>query len=240
MESNAENNLVEKMIEAGVKEVVIRKGEALQLFPKKLVKINGAIDAPSRFVEARSSEFNTLKSHTLIDRDNKKITLIVNEDSNTDNIIVEGVIEVAKDFVNLGINQSKGYSPAELSQKLKMLRSFFPSKGEHAIIVSTLRNLKAKVKADLDKMDDQRGNVTQNFTQAVESNMPEQFTMEMPLIKGGINYSFPVMILLEVSNNEITCFLESVDAQEIMDNVSSVKIDEEIEKIKNFTCIIEK
>lgn len=240
MENNHENNLVEKMVEQEVKEVTIRRGEALQLFPKKQLRISGAIDAPSRFVEARNTEFNLLKSHTLIDRDNKKITLIVNEDSHEENIIVEGVIEVAKDFINLGINQNKGYSPAELSQKLKMLRSFFSSKGEHATIVHTLRNLKAKVKADLDKLDDQRGNVTQNFTQAVESNMPEQFSMEMPLIKGGVNYSFPVMILLEVSNNEITCFLESVDAQEIMDNVSSVKIDEEIEKIKNYTCIIEK
>jgi len=240
MENNHENNLVEKMVEQGVKEVTIRRGEALQLFPKKSVRINGAIDAPSRFIEARNTEFDTLKSHTLIDRDNKVITLIINEDSHEGDVVVEGKIEIAKDFKDLGINQGKSYSPAQLSQRLKMLRAFFPSKVEHATIVNTLRNLKAKVKSDLDKLDDQRGNVTQNFTQAVESNMPESFSMEMPLIKGGINYSFPISILLEVNNTEITCFLESVDAQEILDNVSSAKIDEEIEKIKNYTCVIEK
>lgn len=232
--------IVKTMLDKGITEVVIREGKALELSNPIPVSIKGAIDAPSRFVEKRQGLFKPTESHTLVDRQNKFIKLIVNETDPLYRATISGQIEISKDFEALGINAGKQYKPQELSKKLKMLKSYFPDIVEYSKIVQALKNLNAKVSKDMQDLNDERGNTTKSMVQVVESNCPENFTMKLPLFKGNYeNVEIEIEILLEVVSSEIYCYLESVDAQMTMDQLSSALIDEEIEKIKEFTTIIE-
>lgn len=235
-----ENSHFKLEVKEGVQELVIREGDALPLFPTKQVEISGAIDAPSRFIAKRNTEFNPLKSHVLINRDNQSIELIINEDSHTELIKVTGELKISKDFTKLGINSGKEYSPNELSQTLKMMRSFFTSLADWTNIVHTLKNLKAKVNKSIEDSSDDRGNKTVNFNQVVESNMPDSFELNLCLIKGEPNYTISIDVLLEAKNHDIVCYLESIEAQDLMTEITNSRIDEEIIKIQDFTTVIEK
>lgn len=233
--------VVQTMIEKDVKQVVILQGNAPDQHNNQPVSITGNIDAPSRFIEGRKLDFNDSRKHCKVSKTDGVITLFLNEQSVVDRYVIQGKIEIAKKFKDLAINNDKhGYSPVELANKLKLLRSLFISNISHAEICATLRNLKAKVNSDIEKLDDRKGNVTDNFKQTVESNMPHSIVLKLPLLEGEEPIEIEVNVVLEANGNaEIKCYLESIDAAELIESQFAERVNQEIEKIKDFVTVIE-
>jgi len=232
---------VEELVLEGVKEVVIRKGSAMTLHHPDNVSISGIISSPSKFIKDRNEDFEKNKSYCVVNRENKRINLILNEQYVHGNYEIIGTIKVGSKFTALGINNSeKVYTPMELSKKLKFMRSIFESKAEHASIVNALRQIKAKLKQSIEAEDDNRGNVKGSFEQTLESNVPEKFTLVLPLLEGEEKSKFEVNVLIEGSDyNGLRCYLESVDAADMIEEAVDKRIDEEIELIKDFAVVIE-
>ena len=231
--------IAQKLIEQGQKSVVILTGTAPEQFNNRPIEINGNIDAPSRFIEGRKDDFEDITRYCKVSKTDGKIHLIINEQSVVDKYEIIGQIQVAKKFKNLAINENKAYSPEELSNKLKLLRNLFPSNLEHATICGTLRNLKAKINADIEKADDRKGNVERNFKQTVESNMPDAITLKIPLLEGEPAVEIQVNIILEANGNSgINCYLESIDAAELIETLFEQRVEEEVEKIKDWVTVI--
>lgn len=51
------------------------------------------------------------------------------------------------------------------------------------ILVSTLKNFKAKVNQDIERSKEENGNKTDNYSQVVDSNLPKSFKLNIPLFK---------------------------------------------------------
>lgn len=233
--------IAKTMIQEGVKEITILQGDAPAQHNNKPVTILGTISAPANFIEGRREDFKDSRRHCLVSKTDGIISLVLNEQSVVDKYIIQGKIEVAKKFTALGINNDKqGYSPEELANKLKLLRNLFVSNLEHSNVCSTLRNLKAKINADIEKTNDRKGNVTENFKVALESNMPDAVTLKIPLLEGEEPVTIEVNVILELDGGSlIKCYLESIDAAELIEEQFKLRVEEEIEKIKDFVTIIE-
>jgi hypothetical protein len=233
--------LAAQALAMGVNTLVVLEGDAPEQHNNLPVNLSGNIDAPSRFVEGRKADFTDAKRHCLVSKTEGKITLVLNEQSVTDKYVVQGKIEVAKKFKALGINDDRaGYLPEELANKFKLLRSMFVSNLEHAKICTTLRNLKAKVNKDLEQTNDRKGNVTLSFKQVVESNMPDSIKLQIPLLEGEEPVSIDVSVILEAEGGSlIKCYLESIDAAELIEQQFAQRVTEEVEKLKDFVTIIE-
>lgn len=223
-----------------VKEIIFRTGEAKKEFNKAPLVVAGNINAPSKFLEQRKGLYYANRSNCLVSKSKGSIVLTVNEDDPETKKEISGKIEISQLFQKLGINNSsKSYSPNELASAFKLLRSIFESKADHLRIVKSLQNLKAKVKQDLDNQDDKRGNIASSFTQTVEANIPESFKLILPLIEGEEAKKIEVYVSLEASSShDINCFLESMDAAEIVDQVREARIDEEVNKLEGLTTIL--
>lgn len=231
---------ISTMIENQVKQLTILTGNAVEQHNPKPVDISGNIDAPSRFIEGRQSEFVLSNRHCLVSKTDGIIKLIINEQSVVDKYTITGKIEISKKFRKLGINSDVSYKPEELANKLKLLRSLFVSNLEHATICNTLRNLKTKINRDIEKANDQKGNVTNNFRQTVESNMPDSIKLLIPLLEGEDPVEIELNVILEAEGgSEIKCHLESIDAAELIESQFTERVNQEIEKIKSFVTIIE-
>lgn len=232
--------IAQTAIEKGITSLVVLKGKAPEQFNNQPITIVGTISAPARFIEGRREDFKNTNKHCLVSKTDGLIRLVLNEQSVADKYIVQGQIEISKKFKSLGINlDNVHYSPEELANKLKLLRSMFVSNMEHASICATLRNLKAKVNADIDKADDRKGNVTKNFKQTVESNMPDAIKLKLPLLEGEDPIEIEVNVILEAHGSDIKCSLESIDASELIETQFAERVNQEIEKIKDFVTIIE-
>lgn len=227
-------------IEKGISTLVVLEGKAPEQHNDQPVNIIGNISAPSAFIQGRSEDFIKSRKHCMVSKTDGIITLVLNEQSVTDKYTIVGKIEVAKKFNALGINKdSITYSPEELANKLKLLRSMFVSNMEHASICTTLRNLKAKVNAQIESANDRKGNVTENFKQTVVSNMPDSIKMKLALLEGEEPIEIEVNVILEAYGSEIKCSLESIDAAELIETQFAQRVNQEIEKIKDFVTIIE-
>lgn len=233
------SELATHAIENGISTVVLLEGQAPEQYNPKSVDIQGQITTPALFIAGKGENFDKAKSHCIVYKDKGIIDLFLNEQSVTEMYFVQGKLRVAREYDRLNINQDKAYDPVKLGQALKMRRSIFPDKVQHAEICSTLFNLNAKVTQTVRDFTDQRGNEESQFKQAVHANIPESFTINIPLVQGEPAEEIRVSIILQsTSGRDIKCYLESIDAQEKIDEILETRIDEEVKKIEKFTTVM--
>ncbi len=229
---------IDQVVKEGTPVITILEGKAPEQHNPQPVSINANITAPAMFIEKRKETYDFNKSHCLVSKTDGTIQLVINEQSVTEKYAITGKIELGKQFTKLGINDfNKSYSPMELSQRFRLMRSIFPSKKEHLNIVTTLRKLEATITRQVEEADDTRGNTAKVFKQTVASNMPESFNLNIPVIEGQPATNIEVSVILEADGNEIKCFLESVDAAELADKLRTELVEKEVEKIKDFTTV---
>lgn len=69
---------------------------------------------------------------------------------------IRGELKTSKEMMEFGINTEKKWEPIKLSKFLKMHRAFFTDKSQNMMLVSTLKNFKAKVNQDIERSKEER------------------------------------------------------------------------------------
>lgn len=215
-------------------EVVIREGKApVALDPKepKLVNIIGTIDAPLRWLEKRIELINQKESNILVNRDKMRISLTINE-TNFYQAGIGGLLQASKEMEEFGINTEKKWEPIKLSQFLKMHRAFFTDKSQNMMLVSTLKNFKAKVNQDIERSKEENGSKVDNYSQVVDSNLPKSFKLNIPLFKGFVCEEIEVEIYADVDGRDVSLSLVSAGANEAIEEYKNKVIDEQLDAIR--------
>jgi len=226
-------------IENGAVSITVLQGKAPEPVNETGLHINGAIDAPLRYCEARKNDITKESSHAKVSISDGVIVFVADDRMSGLQKQINGKISFGKLFAELGINADRAWSPQELSKKLRLLRSIFPKPVEHMKLVKDLRNLKAKVNQDLENNDDQRGNKSVKLDQTLESNIPEQVTFKLPLIEGDDPDSIGIQVLLVADNAlHIQCYLESIDAAELIDQRRDKAVRKIADQLEEFTTVI--
>lgn len=186
MSENKLNVIVPKDYNGAPIEVVLREGEApVALAPKEpeRVVINGTIDAPIRWLEKRVELINQKATNIIVNRDKMRMALTIDETSYYQTEI-NGILQPSKEMQEFGINVEKKWEPIKLSKFIKMHRAFFTDKSQNMMLVSTLKNFKAKVNQDIERSKEENGSKVDNYSQVVDSNLPKSFKLNIPLFKG--------------------------------------------------------
>lgn len=97
-------------------------------------------------------------------------------------------------------------------------------------LIAKLRNFEAKVNSDIESKDDLRGNSRALRAQAVESNIPADFNLIIPIFKGSDVERFKVEIIINPS--DLTCALMSPESEELIYSLKREVISNEILQIK--------
>lgn len=208
----------------------IRHGDALPLKEPKIVNLEGSIETVSRFLRIRAERLDQKACHLIVDIEKGCMTLVVDE-ANPYSGKVSGKIVPDPVLQSFGINTGKRYSLRDLSDFLKMRRSYFADVSEAMKLVTELRNFKAKVNKEMEKVSDNRGNSKIMLDQVVDSNVPEGFTLNIPIIKGSVKLSFKVDINIIPRDADMECMLESVELKELEDEMYEKYMEEEIMQI---------
>lgn len=216
--------------QAGQLDVVIREGEALPLHEPVKVNIVGVLNSPARWLEKRQElQQITNKCHVTVDREGLKIILQINENAHYGTRI-EGRLMLTETFKKFHINDGHSFTLKDLATLFKMNRSFFESKQIAMELVTLLQNFKGKVNKDLEASTDNRGNKKVDFVQAVESNLPEAFTLHLPIFKG--LEAEDVECEVYVDPDDWSCQLISPDANDIVERYRDEAFQEVIDGIE--------
>lgn len=215
-------------------EVVLREGDAPEaLNPKEpeRVVINGTIDATFRWLEKRVELINQKATNIIVNRDKIGIALTIDE-TNYYQTEINGILQASKEMQEFGINTEKKWEPIKLSQFFKMHRAFFKDKSENMLLVSTLKNFKAKVNQDIERSKEENGNRTDNYSQVVDSNLPKSFKLNIPLFKGFSCEEIEVEIYADVDGRDVSLSLVSAGANEAIEEYKNKVIDEQLDAIR--------
>lgn len=234
MSENKINLVVPKDYNGKPIEVVLREGEApVALDPKEpeRVVINGTIDAPIRWLEKRVELINQKATNIIVNRDKMRMALTIDETSYYQTEI-NGILQPSKEMQEFGINVEKKWEPIKLSKFIKMHRAFFTDKSQNMMLVSTLKNFKAKVNQDIERSKEENGSKVDNYSQVVDSNLPKSFKLNIPLFKGFSCEEIEVEIYADVDGRDVSLSLVSAGANEAIEECKNKVIDVQLDAIR--------
>jgi hypothetical protein len=113
-----------------------------------------------------------------------------------------------------------------------MNRSYFADQSEAMKLVAELRNFKAKVNKEMEKVSDNRGNAKIVLDQVVDTNVPEGFTLNIPIIKDATSRLFKVEINIIPRDADMDCTLESVELRELERDIIENFMEEQLVEIR--------
>ena len=222
-------------IAPGMNEVIIREGAAPKVLdPKAPVKmnVNGTINAPFEYLSKRIDCINQKDCHIIVNREKITIELVVNEADEYTRGTIAGTLQYHPKFEEFGINTGKVWSPFDFAMFCKMNRAFFADKNVNMSLVSACKNFTAKVNNQIERAIQENGNRTDNFAQVVNSNLPEQFTLSIPIFKGGKKEDLVVETFAKIDGRNVAFVLLSPGAEETLEELRDKAIDEQLNAIK--------
>lgn len=236
-------------VDQGVKELVLRQGKAEELVPfREKVIVVGNLDTPFNYLKNPPAWFTAVDvkvkeegenyegdsplnySEVYVDRDNMSIELVVDAGAVWESKY-KGILKEDEGFKLFAINTGKSYTTFELAELFKMNRSHFETKDIAMKLVNELVNFQAKVNKQLQDSDDSRGNKTFLMQQAVESNIPKAFNLNIPIFKGFEKHLIEVEV--SISARDFSCTLISPEANDIINETKNGLIDEQLELIRD-------
>jgi hypothetical protein len=212
------------------KELVILQGKALDPQAPINIEIKGIINTTFDFLSKRVLETNQKKSHILIDREAGSILLIVEETDPLKYGTVTGKITQTDEFKKFKINSGESWTCFDLADFIKMNRNFFESKDVAGKLVTQLRDFKAKIERDVELKKDDKANYTSKKVQAVNSNLPDGFSINVKIFKGMDKVNIPIEI--NIHPDTLNCILSSPDANDYIQNIVDATIDDQIKQIR--------
>jgi len=230
-----EKQEVKITVESGVKELIVRNGEAEKIhYLNKVVLSNLTVSGVREYLQkpliwnADNKQIEDI-SFIVFDYRNREILLNFDFRSATADRI-HGYLELDPDLEDFGINSGKSYTALEMGQFIRFRRHFFENKDVALNLEKELRDFRANVDKKVQMADDKRGNITASIAQTVISNLPLEFYVNLPVFIGQPKR----LIKLEIDINpmDLTCVLVSPELKEMIDLESKAIIDEEIGAIR--------
>lgn len=219
-------------------EVVIREVDKVNELPvlePEKVNITGTIGSILSFLEKRwgcEGQIDRGHTHIIVDRDNFSMTLVANETDARNKMVVSGKIQLSRQFLAFHINDGYAWEPIQLSQFIKMNRAYFAERDTNMKLVLVFKNFKAKVNTDYERDRKENGSYTDNYSQIVDSNMPDRFSVMLPIFKGTPAKTVEVETYATIDGHDVTVQLVSPGAQEVVDRTLDAIIDEQIAAIR--------
>lgn len=219
-------------------EVVIREVDKVNELPvlePEKVNVSGTITSIFSFLEKRwecEGQINHEHTHIIVDRDNLSMTLVANETDARNKMVIVGKLQLSRQFMEFHINDGYAWELLVLSQFIKMNRAYFSNRDENMKLVSVFKNFKAKVNTDYERDRKENGSYTDNYSQIVDSNMPDRFSVVLPIFKGTKAQSIEVETYATINGHDVTVQLISPSAQQVVDETLDAIIDEQIAAIR--------
>jgi hypothetical protein len=218
-------------------EVVLREGRAAKLLDPKApvkIKLSGVIGAPAEYLTKRvgTGQFTQERSHLIVNREEIRLSLVINEDDEYLRGHVDGKLEFHPKFTEFGINTGKVWTPTDLGLFFKMNRAFFSDKTTNMKLVTDLMNFSATVNNTIERSVKENGDRTDHFAQVVNSNLPASFTLNIPIFKGMDAETLEVETFAKIDGRTVSFTLLSPGANQTLEEIRDWAIDAELERIR--------
>lgn len=225
-------------------EIIIREGNALPPVEPRQVIVIGDIQTISSFLGKRKSatalagqqEINSDRALVVVDREARTIVLHLDPESKY-GTVVTAKLELNPDLQKFSINANRTFKQKELCDLLKFSRLYFEDFDKHAMLLKAYQSFNAKAFIDMASDSDNRGNKSNTYNKKVETNLPVDFVLSLPIFKGMGKVSFHVEICLEVTDGGCNFWFESVELKELIDTEGESILEDQLESCQDYVIV---
>lgn len=224
------------------KEIIIREGQALPLKAPERVILHGDIKSVSGFLKARnvaavgSQVIDAGKVVVQVDKMGGTIVLQLDPE-NAYGATVTGQLEFSDELQKWFVNQSKTWKQNELVKHLRFNRIDFDDYEKHDQLLKSYQQFSFKSYIEAQAEQDQRGNKSTSLTKKVETGLPVDFVLNIPIFKGFDSQRFHVEICLETTEGSANFWFESVELNELIKTQKDIIFNEELKHCAGFVII---
>lgn len=200
-------------------ELTIREGQAPPVIDPLKVSLSGDIRTVGIFIKGRNkvSNLQAVVPETTVVTVNKEAGTIQlstnpNDKFGTD---VSGKLEISDELKIWGINQDRKLSQKQLIKLLKFNRIYFKDQLTHQEILKAYTAFVFNTSTAGHANVDDRGNKSAAIQKRVETNIPNAFTLKIPIYKGEREIEFRVEICIDVTDAGADFWFESVELHEL-------------------------
>lgn len=233
-------------VENAGSEITIREGQALPpVAPKKIV-ITGDIKTVSSFIEKRSDKeqlttsgyqwINPDRAIVEVDKDKMQIVLKVDPEDEYGPVVTAN-LSTSPELEQFHINKNKIFNREELIKLIRFNKIWFDSADQHDTLLKSYQAFTATVNANIGKTSDTRGNVSNAYNKTVETNVPTEFKLNVPIFKGMGKRRFRVEIAIDSTDASTKFWFESVELNDIIQIESEDIINKELEACADYVII---
>ena len=205
----------------GNQELVIREGKALDIPPVTGYHIKGLPGTVYEFLRKRKPE----QGNCFIEHKPEELYMVLTMNAEVQQLksTVTSSSEFSEEFIDLGLN-IKRWTPSDLANHLRHNKNLVAPPTVFTELVALLRNYKAKIDKEVEKIEDTRANRTTKVAQVVESNLPPDIYIQVKLFRGDKH--------LEVFKCEVDIDPGTLEAILVWPDMKQV-IDEKVTKLFN-------
>lgn len=221
------------------KVITILEGEAatpLPLREPKVLNLNGVLKTPGDFVEKRRETFDKLEANVVANFTNRTIELTIDE-KNYYSHKITGKLTENEELKTLGINNNKIYTENKLREKLTFYRRHFKSSDEYAKLLAALKKFNAKIAQEFVNEQNNQGSAKLQRAYEIKHEIPLQFTLEMPVFNGYEKHIFGVNINLQLADNTVCFWFESIDLHEKLETLTDVLMEGELARLNDYAIV---
>lgn len=220
--------------------ILVGKANTPEL-PKKLT-VEGDFSAVSNFLKIKKQNANehqfVCPESTVVICDKENLSIKLLTDPNDEYAAeITGNAEFSKELKEFGINQTKFFNREQLIKIIRYSRRFFPNRAENESLLNAYQNFTAQVNKNIQQNSDLRGNKDNKFQKSVNTTLPENFVIEIPIFKGEKPVSFPVEICMEDYDSGLRFWFESVELDELIASKTDELFERELKSCEGFAII---
>jgi hypothetical protein len=224
-------------------EIIIREGQAPVL--KEPVKLNfsGDIFSVSNFLKIREAqqendlqEMNRTNAVVVVDKTKRSIHLYL-DPANYYGAEIIGTLDFSDELKIFSINQNKTFSREEFVKLLRFNKIFFDDYEKHESLLKQIMAFNAKAYIELTAASDNRSNRNSGFTKSVDTQLPTDFILNIPIFKGFQKERIRIEIAFDVTEGSVKFWLESVELNEKVQSSIDAIINEELKSCAGLVII---
>lgn len=224
-------------------EIIIREGEAPPVDVPKKISITGDINTVGEYFKKRKETSDASlqainKDRVVIytDKKNRVITAHLDPESEK-GVEIKGVLEFSDEIKPFFINQPKTFKKDEIVKLLRFNRLAFDSQEQYNAILLAYQSFTAKTATDMKQEADTRGNKANNFSKQVETNVPENFILNIPIFKGQTSERFRVEIAFDATDASVQFWFESTELNELIQVKTDVIFNEQLKGLQDYVIV---
>lgn len=236
---NGEMNITIESLQGN--ELIIREGNAPDHIDPLVLKASGDIRTVGTFIKGRCvvDNLQRIDPHTTIvtvDKESGTIHLATNPNDKFGSE-VSGKLEGSDELKLFGINTERKFSQKQLIKLLKFNRYHFKDPLTHQDILKAYTAFTFQTGTTGHAHVDDRGNKSIAVSKQVESNIPKEFTLKIPIYKGEREIEFRVEICMDVTDGGADFWLESVQLHELQQIEKEIIFARELDICKGLVVI---